>query len=104
MSDSHVSGNYSSIPTYLQVDKEGIRRVLDTLQDCLLIHCLFKEIPMEDLQSEFWHIVLIQCAIVCVLQIVGETASGVLQILVDCEAREEEEASQGDDVVDAGHC
>ena len=33
----------------------------------------------------------------------GETASGVLQILVDHEAQEEEEASQGDNVVDAGH-
>ena len=30
----------------------------------------------------------------------GETASGVLQILVDREAQAEEEASQGDDVVD----
>ena len=58
---------------------------------------------MEDLQSELQHIVLIQHAIVCVLQIVGETASGVLQILVDHEAQEEEEASEGDDVVDAGH-
>ena len=44
----------------------------------------------------------IQCAIVCVLQIVGETALGVLQILVDREAQEEEEASLGDKVVDAG--
>ena len=33
----------------------------------------------------------------------GETASGVLQILVDHEAQAEEEASVGDDVVDAGH-
>ena len=33
----------------------------------------------------------------------GETASGVLQILVDCEAQMEEEASQGDNIVDAGH-
>ena len=33
----------------------------------------------------------------------GETALGVLQILVDREAQAEEEASQGDDVVDAGH-
>ena len=33
----------------------------------------------------------------------GETASGVLQILVDREAQMEEEASVGDDVVDAGH-
>ena len=41
--------------------------------------------------------------IIHVLQIVGETASGVLQILVDHEAQAEEEASQGDDVVDAGH-
>ena len=58
---------------------------------------------MEDLQSELQCIVLIQCAIVRVLQIVGETALGVLQILVDREAQEEEEASQGDDVVNAGH-
>ena len=58
---------------------------------------------MEDLWSELWHLVLIQCAIVHVLQIVGETASGVLQILVDREAQVEEEASQGDDVVDAGY-
>ena len=33
----------------------------------------------------------------------GETASGVLQILVDHEAQAEEEASQRDDVVDARH-
>ena len=33
----------------------------------------------------------------------GETASGVLQILVDHEAYEEEVASLGDKVVDAGH-
>ena len=32
----------------------------------------------------------------------GETALGVLQILVDCEAQMEE-ASVGDNVVDAGH-
>ena len=64
---------------------------------------LFEEMPMEGLQSELRHLVLIQRAIVCVLQIVGETASGVLQILVDREAQVEEETSQGDDVVDAGH-
>ena len=33
----------------------------------------------------------------------GKTASGVLQILVDCEAHEEEVANLGDEVVDAGH-
>ena len=58
---------------------------------------------MEDLWSELWHIVLIQCAIIHVLQIVGKTASGVLQILVDCEAHEEEVASLVYKVVDAGH-
>ena len=58
---------------------------------------------MESLQSELQRLVLIQHAIVHVLQIVGETASGVLQILVDREAQMEEEASVGDDVVDAGH-
>ena len=31
------------------------------------------------------------------------TALGVLQILVDREAQAEEEASEGDNVVDAGH-
>ena len=58
---------------------------------------------MESLRSELQHLVLIQCAIVRVLQIVGETALEVLQILVDREAQMEEEASVGDDVVDAGH-
>ena len=58
---------------------------------------------MEGLQSELQHIVLIQYAIIHVLQIVGETALGVLQILVDHEAHEEEVASLGDKVVDAGH-
>ena len=86
---------------YLQVDEEGIRRVLDTLQDRLSLHHLFEEMPMEDLWSELQCLVLIQCAIVHVLQIVGETALGVLQILVDHEAQAEEEASQGDNVVDA---
>ena len=57
---------------------------------------------MESLRSELRHLVLIQRAIVRVLQIVGETASGVLQILVNREAQMEE-ASVGDDVVDAGH-
>ena len=103
MSSSHVSENYSSVPVYSQVDEEGIRRALDTLQDRLSLRHLFEEMPMEGLWSELQRLVLIQQAIVHVLQIVGETASGVLQILVDCEAQAEEEASQGDDVVDVGH-
>ena len=51
-SSSHVSENCSSVPAYSQVDKEGIRRALDTLQDQLSLHRLFKEMPMEDLWSE----------------------------------------------------
>ena len=90
------------MPAYLQVDEEGIRRALDTLQDRLLLRRLFEEMLMEGLRSELRRLVLIQCAIVHVLQIVGETASGVLQILVDHEVQAEE-ASQGDDIVDAGH-
>ena len=66
------------MPAYSQVDEEGIRRALDTLQDQLSLHCLFEEMPMEGLWSELRHLVLIQCAIIHVLQIVGETASGVL--------------------------
>ena len=103
VSSSHVSENCSSMPVYSQVDEDGIRRALDTLQDRLLLHHLFEEMPMEGLWSELQHLVLIQHAIVHVLQIVGETASGVLQILVDHEAQVEEEASQGDDVVDVGY-
>ena len=103
VSSSHVSKNCSSVPAYSQVDKEGIRRTLDTLQDCLSLRCLFEEMPVESLPSELRHLVLIQCAIICVLQIVGETASGVLQILVDRETQAEEDASVGDDIVDAGH-
>ena len=88
---------------YSQVDEEGIRRALDTLQDRLLLRRLFEEMLMEGLWSELRRLVLIQRAIVCVLQIVGETALGVLQILVNREAQMEEEASVGDNVVDAGH-
>ena len=100
-SSSHVSKNCSSVPAYSQVDEEGIRRALDTLQDWLSLCCLFEEMPVESLQSELQRLVLIQCAIVRVLQIVGKTASGVLQILVDCEAQAEE-ASVGDDVLMLG--
>ena len=102
-SSSHVSENCSSTPAYSQVDEEGIRRALDTLQDHLSLCRLFEEMPVESLWLELQRLVLIQCAIVCVLQIVGETALGVLQILVDREAQMEEEASVGDDVIDAGH-
>ena len=77
-SSSHVSENCSSMPACSQVDEEGIRRALDTLQDRLLLCRLFEEMPMEGLQSELQRLVLIQHAIVHVLQIVGETASGVL--------------------------
>ena len=77
--------------------------VLDMLDDCLLLCSLFLEMPMEDLQLELQRIVSIQRAIVHVLQIVGETASGVLHILGDHEAQEEEVASLVDNVVDAGH-
>ena len=51
-SSSYVSENCSSVPAYSQVDEEGIRRVLDTLQDQLSLRHLFKEMLMEDLQSE----------------------------------------------------
>ena len=48
-SSSHASKNCSSVPVYSQVDEEGIRRVLDTLQNCLSLCHLFKEMPMEGL-------------------------------------------------------
>ena len=58
--------------------------------------------PMEDLRSDLRCIVQLQHAIVLVLQLVGETASAVLHILVDREAQEEEVASLVDEVVDTG--
>ena len=57
---------------------------------------------MEDLRSDLQRIVQLQHAIVLVLWIVEETASAVLHILVDHEAREEV-ASLVDKVVDAGY-
>ena len=51
-SSSHVSENCSSMPVYSQVDEEGIRRALDTLQDWLSLCHLFEEMPMEGLWSE----------------------------------------------------
>ena len=45
---------------------------------------------------------LLQRAIVRVLQVVEGTVSVVLQVLVDREAEEEENASLVDEVVDAG--
>ena len=40
------------MPVYSQVDEEGIRRALDTLQDRLSLRHLFEEMPMEGLQLE----------------------------------------------------
>ena len=49
VSSSHVSENCSSVPAYSQVDEEGIRRALDTLQDQLSLCRLFEEMPVESL-------------------------------------------------------
>ena len=67
VSSFHVSKNCSSVPAYSQVDEEGIRRALDTLQDHLSLRHLLEEIPVESLQPELQRLVLIQYAIVCVL-------------------------------------
>ena len=87
------------LPSY----EEAIRQALDTLQDRLAIRRTFEEMPMEDVWSSLRRLVLIQRAIVRVLQIVGGTASAVLQIFVDWEAQQEELESLVDEVVDAGH-
>ena len=87
------------LPSY----EEAIRQALDTLQDRLAIRRIFEGMSMEDVRSCLRRLVLIQRAIVRVLQIVGETASAVLQIFVDREAQQEELESLVDEVVDAGH-
>ena len=51
-SSSYVSESCSSVPAYSQVDEEGIRRALDTLQDQLSLRRLFKEMLVESLRSE----------------------------------------------------
>ena len=76
---------------------------METLRNQLSLRQMFLEMLTEDLRSDLRRIVQLQCAIVLVLQLVGETASAVLRILVDREAHEEEVASQVDEVVDAGH-
>ena len=99
MPDSHASLN--SVPPYSEPSEETIRDALETLRNQLSIRQMFLEIPMEDLRSDLWRIVQLQHAIVLVLQIVEETASAVLCILVDREAQEEEVESLVDKVVDA---
>ena len=101
ISDSHAAEN--SMPPYSEPSEELIRDALETLRNQLSIRQMFLEMPMEDLQSDLRRIVQLQRAIVLVLQIVEETASAVLHILVDREAQEEEVASLVDEVVDAGY-
>ena len=105
-SDSHVPEN--SVPPYSEPSEELIRDALETLGNQLAIHQMFLSMPMEDLRSNLQRVVQLQHAIVLVLQLVGETASAVLHILVDHEAQEEEAQeylgqSEVDEVVDAGH-
>ena len=104
-SDSHVPGN--SAPTYLQVEEEQIREALETLEDCLGIRRVLESLPTVNLHANLQHLVLLQCAIICVLQIVEATALAVLQVFFDQQAEEEETLEQMreamDNVVDAGH-
>ena len=90
------------MPPYSEPSEETIRDALETLRNQLSIRQMFLEIPMEDLWSDLRRIVQLQHAIVLVLQVVEETASAVLRILVDREAQEEEVESLVDEVVDAG--
>jgi len=95
----------SSAPPYNELDEERIREALDTLQDRLSAQRVFSMMPLGDLRSVLRRLVLLQRAIVRALQIVGDSASEVLRILVDREAELEqrEEDLARDDVVDAGH-
>ena len=60
-----------------------------------------------NLHADHRCLVLLQHAIICVLQIVEATALAVLQVFIDQQAEEEETLEQMrevmDDVVDTGH-
>ena len=100
---SNFHAQENSVLLYSEPSEESIRDTLETLRNQLSICQMFLGMLMEDLRSDLWRIVQLQCAIVLVLQIVEETASAVLRILVDREAQEEEVASLVDEVVDAGY-
>ena len=72
----------SSAPEYTEVDEEGIEAVLELLRGRLAIQTMFQSLPTEDLWSDLQHLVMIQRAIVHVLQLVEGTASDVMNIFV----------------------
>ena len=94
------------MPAYSQVEEEQIREALETLEDHLGIRRVLELLPTANLHANLQCLVLLQHAIVCVLQIVEATALA-LQVFVDQQAEEEETLEQMreamDDVVDAGH-
>ena len=79
-SNSHTQGNSTLV--YLQVE-EQIREALETLNDCLGIRRVLESLPAADLHTDLQHLVQLQHAIICVLQIVEATALAVLQVFVD---------------------
>ena len=104
-SNFHVPG--SSAPTYSQVEEEQIREAPEMLEDRLGIRRVLELLLTVNLHADLRRLVLLQCAIIRVLQIVEATALAVLQVFVDQQAEEEETFEQMreamDDVVDAGH-
>ena len=63
---------------YSQVEEEQIREALETLEDHLGIRRVLESLLTANLHANLQHLVLPQCAIVCVLQIVEATALVVL--------------------------
>ena len=95
------------MPVYLQVEEEQIREALETPNDCLGVRRVLESLLTEDLHSDLWCLVALQCAIIHVLQIVEATALAVLQAFVNRQAKEEETLKwmreAMDDMVDTGH-
>ena len=95
------------MPTYTQVEEEQIWEALELLNDRLGVQRIFQSLPTIDLHSDLRCLVELQCAIVCVLQVVEATALALLQIYMDCLVEEEDEEEQMgemvNNVVDTGH-
>ena len=71
------------MPAYSQVEEEQIQEALEMLNDHLGIRRVLESLPTQDLHADLQCLVALQCAVICILQIVEATALVVLQVFVD---------------------
>ena len=99
-SDSPVSEN-STLPSYHPLMPEGVTAALNLLAGRLELRSMFQLMLTEDLHRDLRQLMLIQWAIIHVLHLVEVTASDILRIFVDREAKwEQMQEDLGQDEVD----